>query len=69
MSILYKIKVKVKVKVKVMLLPTVSRSVGQSASLSWHKAPIWGLRPDLYNCMTVAVLLMWGAHSEEKKGL
>jgi hypothetical protein len=21
---------------------------GQSASLSWHKAPIWGLRPDLY---------------------
>jgi hypothetical protein len=21
---------------------------GQSASLSWYKAPIWGLRPDLY---------------------
>jgi hypothetical protein len=21
---------------------------GQSASLSWSKAPIWGLRPDLY---------------------
>jgi hypothetical protein len=21
---------------------------GQSASLSWNKAPIWGLRPDLY---------------------
>jgi hypothetical protein len=21
---------------------------GQSVSLSWHKAPIWGLRPDLY---------------------
>jgi hypothetical protein len=30
-------------KVKVMLRPTV-----QSASLSWNKAPIWGLRPDLY---------------------
>jgi hypothetical protein len=22
---------------------------GQPASLSWYKAPIWGLRPDLYN--------------------
>jgi hypothetical protein len=21
---------------------------GQPASLSWYKAPIWGLRPDLY---------------------
>jgi hypothetical protein len=21
---------------------------GQPASLSWNKAPIWGLRPDLY---------------------
>jgi hypothetical protein len=28
---------------------------GQSASLSWNKAPIWGLRPDLYYCLTVAV--------------
>jgi hypothetical protein len=27
---------------------------GQSASLSWNKAPIWGLRPDLYYCQTVA---------------
>jgi hypothetical protein len=33
----------VEVKVKVILRPTV-----QSASLSWNKAPIWGLRPDLY---------------------
>jgi hypothetical protein len=31
---------------------------GQSASLSWNKAPIWGLRPDLYYCQTVAGLLM-----------
>jgi hypothetical protein len=23
---------------------------GLSASLSWNKAPIWGLRPDLYYC-------------------
>jgi hypothetical protein len=35
----------------------------QSASLSWNKAPIWSLRPDLYYCQTVADLLMWGALS------
>jgi hypothetical protein len=34
---------------------------GQSASLSWNKAPICGLRPDLYYCRTVAGLLMWAA--------
>jgi hypothetical protein len=33
------------VKIKVMLRPTV-----QSASLSWEKAPVWGLRPDLHYC-------------------
>jgi hypothetical protein len=38
---------------------------GQSASLSWNKATIWGLRPDLYYCQTVADLLMWGALSEK----
>jgi hypothetical protein len=27
---------------------------GQSASLSWNNAHIWGLRPDLYCCQTVA---------------
>jgi hypothetical protein len=27
---------------------------GQSASLSWNKAPIWGLRPDFYYCEIVA---------------
>jgi hypothetical protein len=36
---------------------------GQSASLSGNDAPIWGLRPDLYYCMTVTGLLMWGALS------
>jgi hypothetical protein len=35
---------------------------GQSASLSWNKAPIWGLWPDLYYCLTVTAF--WcGAHS------
>jgi hypothetical protein len=41
---------------------------GQSASLSWNKAPIWGLRPDFYYCQTVAGL-MWGALSDERTGL
>jgi hypothetical protein len=42
---------------------------GQSASQSWNKAPIWGLRPDFYYCQTVAGLLMWGALSDERTGL
>jgi hypothetical protein len=47
-------------------LPWLSRSQsyvttdGQSASLSWYKVPVWGLRSDLYFCQTVAGLLMWG---------
>jgi hypothetical protein len=42
---------------------------GQSASLSWNKAPIWGLRPDFYYCQTAAGLLLWGALSDDRKGL
>jgi hypothetical protein len=42
---------------------------GQSASLSWNKAPIWGLRPDLYFCLTVAGLLISGALSDDRPGL
>jgi hypothetical protein len=42
---------------------------GQSASQSWNKAPIWGLRPDSYYRRTVAGLLMWGALSDERTGL
>jgi hypothetical protein len=42
---------------------------GQSASLSWNKAPILGLRPDLYYCPTVASLLIWDAPSDERAGL
>jgi hypothetical protein len=52
-------------KVKVMLRPTVSRP----ASLSWNKAPIWGLRPYLCYCQTVAGFLMWGAPPDERTGL
>jgi hypothetical protein len=42
---------------------------GQSASLSWNKASIWGLRPDFCYCQTVADLLIWGALSDERTGL
>jgi hypothetical protein len=42
---------------------------GQSANLSWNKPPIWGLRPDLCYCQTVAGLFKWGALSDEMTGL
>jgi hypothetical protein len=42
---------------------------GQSASLSWNKAPFWGLRPDLDYCQTVEGLLMWDVLSDERTGL
>jgi hypothetical protein len=42
---------------------------GQSASLSWNKAPIWGLRPDLDYCQTFAGLLMWGFLSDARTDL
>jgi hypothetical protein len=32
------------------------RTDGQSASLSWNEAPIWGLRPDIYYSLTLMVL-------------
>jgi hypothetical protein len=31
--------------------------------------PVWVLRPDLYYCLTVAGLLIWGALSNERMGL
>jgi hypothetical protein len=48
---------------------------GQSASLSWYKAPIWGLRQDFYFRteygirLTVTFLIPWGALSDERTGL
>jgi hypothetical protein len=42
---------------------------GQSASLSWYQAPIWGLWPDFYYCQTLAGLLICGAISDERTGL
>jgi hypothetical protein len=42
---------------------------GQSASLSWSKASIWGLRPEFYYCQTVAGLLTWGALTGERSGM
>jgi hypothetical protein len=42
---------------------------GQSASLSWCQAPIWGLRPYFYYCHTVADLLMCVTLSDERTDL
>jgi hypothetical protein len=42
---------------------------GQSASLSWNKPPIWGLRPDINYCLIITVLFLWGALSDERTGL
>jgi hypothetical protein len=42
---------------------------GQSASLFWYKAPMWGLRPYLYFCRTVVGCLIWGALSDKRTGL
>jgi hypothetical protein len=42
---------------------------GQSASLSWNKAPIWSLWRDFYYCQTVVGFLMWSALSDERTSL
>jgi hypothetical protein len=42
---------------------------GHLSSLSWCQAPISSWRPDCCYCQTVAGLLMWGALSDERKGL
>jgi hypothetical protein len=39
---------------------------GQSASSSWNKPPIWGLRPDFHYCQTIAGFLIRGALSDER---
>jgi hypothetical protein len=41
----------------------------QSASLSWNKAPIWSLTPDIYYCLTVIGFLMCRGLSDERTGL
>jgi hypothetical protein len=41
----------------------------QSASLSWNKAPTWGLRPDTYSSLSFTVLFLWVALSYERAGL
>jgi hypothetical protein len=42
---------------------------GESASLSWNKASIRGLRLDLFYCLIVAGLLIWCALSDERRDL
>jgi hypothetical protein len=63
------------VSLSLLLVPCTIRSQsyvktdGQSASLSWCQAPIWGPRPDFYYCQTFAGLLMRGTLSDEMTGL
>jgi hypothetical protein len=38
---------------------------GQSVSQSWCRVPIWGSWADIYYCLTVTVLLLWGALPDE----
>jgi hypothetical protein len=42
---------------------------GQSVNNSWCRAPIWGSWPDTFYCLTVTVLFLWGALSNERTGL
>jgi hypothetical protein len=49
--------INVKVGVKVMLRPMV-----RLARLSWNKAPIWDLRPDLYLILEPLIILKHGPH-------
>jgi hypothetical protein len=49
--------------------PLLTDSLKKSKPNVWCQAPVWGPRPDFCNCQTVACLLMWGAHSDEKTGL
>jgi hypothetical protein len=53
------------VKVKVKIVTTDC----QSGSLSWDRAPIWDLRPDLYYCMIFACFFKWDVLSDERTGL
>jgi hypothetical protein len=45
------------------------RQIGQLASLSWNKAPVWGLWPDIYYCRAVAGLLIKDTLSNERTGV
>jgi hypothetical protein len=43
---------------------------GHSVSMSWYRAPLWDLRPDITSCcLKFAVLSLWGALSDERTGL
>jgi hypothetical protein len=41
----------------------------RSVSQSWCRAPVWGSWPDIYYCLTVTVLILWGALFRERMGL
>jgi hypothetical protein len=52
---------------------TLRLTVSQSVSMSWHRVPLWNLRPDIISCRNVAVrfavLYLGGALSDERTDL
>jgi hypothetical protein len=42
----------------------------QPVSMSWYRAPLWDLRPDITSCcLKIAVLFLWGTLSDERTDL
>jgi hypothetical protein len=50
------------------LFLSLSLMLRPTGSLSWNKAPIWGLRPDFCYCQTVVGLSMCGTLPDERTG-
>jgi hypothetical protein len=50
-----KVYVEVKVTLRLTVGRSVSQSVSQSVSMSWYRAPLWDLRPDITFCRNVSV--------------
>jgi hypothetical protein len=42
---------------------------GQSVSMSWYRAPLWDLRPDIASCRNVAVWNLQSCFSDDRTGL
>jgi hypothetical protein len=45
----------VEVTLRLMVSQSVSQSVSQYVSMSWYRAPLYDLRPDITSCRKVAV--------------
>jgi hypothetical protein len=41
----------------------------QSVNMSWHRVPLWDLRPDIISCLKFTVLYLGRALSDDRTGL